>query len=393
MSPSNTQFKIAIVGAGLGGLTLARTLQQNGIKCSVFELEASPDSRSQGGTLDMHRESGQLALRTNELWDIIQPHIRYEGEDYAIADKTSKVWATEISDIKDKSEAARPEIDRGILRQTYIESIQEGTIRWGTQVKEIVPVEPQDTNGRTQYTLIFKDGQKETFELVVGADGAWSRVRALLSDAKPIYSGLTMIETRLANVDEDHPEESKVVGRGSLYALSDNKGIMAQRNGDGSIRSYAALRIPANLPEVEFAEESTARAFIINQFEGWSQNLKNLIEKGQGIIPRAINVLPIEHRWISRPGITIIGDAAHLMSPFAGEGANLAMIDGVDLGLAIVKVVKEGKDLAVCQQEFEKSMIDRSQKAAQTSALNMDQFISPDAPECTVKHMQLSMNH
>ncbi|KAF8986359.1 hypothetical protein BGZ46_005544 [Entomortierella lignicola] len=393
MSPSNTQFKIAIVGAGLGGLTLARTLQQNGIKCSVFELDTSPDSRSQGGTLDMHRESGQLALRTNELWDTIQPHIRYEGEDYAIADKTSKVWATEISDIKDKSEAARPEVDRGILRQIYIESIQEGTIRWGTQVKEIVPVEPQDTNGRTQYTLIFKDGQKETFELVVGADGAWSRVRALLSDAKPIYSGLTMIETRLANVDEDHPEESKVVGRGSLYALSDNKGIMAQRNGDGSIRSYAALRIPANLPEVEFAEESTARAFIIKQFEDWSQNLKNLIEKGQGIIPRAINVLPIEHRWISRPGITIIGDAAHLMSPFAGEGANLAMIDGVDLGLAIVKVVKEGKDLAVCQQEFEKSMIDRSQKAAKTSALNMDQFISPDAPECTVKHMQLSMNH
>ncbi|KAF9347765.1 hypothetical protein BGX26_000784 [Mortierella sp. AD094] len=393
MSSSNSQFKIAIVGAGLGGLALARTLQQNYINCSVFELDASPNSRSQGGTLDMHQESGQLALRINGLWDKIEPHIRYEGEDLCIADKTGKIWMEEINDVDGPSQSNRPEVDRGVLRQTYLDSIKEGTIHWGIQVKDIIPVESQTENGRASYTLVFKNGTEETFDLVVGADGAWSRVRALLSDAKPIYSGVTMIETHLINVDEDHPKEAKLVGRGTMCALSDNKGLMAQRNGDGSIRNYVTLRIPEDgLLEKEFLQESTGRTYILNQFNDWCQDFKNLIENGQGLIPRAINVLPIEHRWTSRPGITIIGDAAHLMSPFAGEGANLAMIDGVELGLAIVKIVKEGGDLAVCQQEFEKAMIDRSQQAAAMSAGNMEEFIHADAPRNTVSFFQKLMS-
>ncbi|KAF9354778.1 hypothetical protein BGX26_007378 [Mortierella sp. AD094] len=391
MSSSNSQLKIAIVGAGLGGLTSTRTLQQNDINCSVFELDASPDSRSQGGTLDMHQESGQLALRINGLWDKIESHhIRYEGEDFRIADKTRKIWMEEIADVDAPSQAnRRPEVDRSVLRQIYLDSIKEGTIHWGIQVKNIIPVESQTESGRAPYTLVFKNGTEETFDLVVGADGAWSRVRALLSDAKPIYSGVTMIETRLINVDEDHPEEAKLVGRGTMCALSDNKGLMAQRNGDGSIPNYVTLRIPENsLSEKEFLQESTGRAYILNQFNDWCQDLKNLIENGQGLIPRAINVLPIEHRWTSRPGVTIIGDAAHLMSPFAGEGANLAMIDGVELGLAIVKIVKEGRDLAVCQQEFEKAMIDRSQQAAARSAKNMEEFIHANAPRNTISFFQ-----
>ncbi|KAG0000813.1 hypothetical protein BGZ80_003137 [Entomortierella chlamydospora] len=390
MSSSNSQLKIAIIGAGLGGLTLARTLQQNYINCSVFELDASPNSRPQGGSLDIHQESGQHALRTNGLWDKIEPHVRYEGEDLRIADKTGKIWLEEINEIDDPSyQGNRPEVDRGVLRQIYIDSIKEGTIHWGTQVKNIIPVEPLTENGRTLYTLVFRNGTEETFDIVVGADGAWSRVRALLSDAKPVYGGVIMIETRLMNVDEDYPEEAKLVGHGTMCALSDNKGIMVQRNGDGSIRNYVTLRIPENgLPEKEFLQESTGRAYLLNQFNDWCQDLRNLIENGQGLTPRPINALPIEHRWTSRPGITIIGDAAHLMSPFAGEGANLAMIDGLELGLVIVKVIKEGGDLAVCQQEFEKAMIDRSQQAAAMSAQNMKDFISADAPRRAVAFFQ-----
>ncbi|KAF9169350.1 hypothetical protein BGX20_010438, partial [Mortierella sp. AD010] len=134
MSPSNSQLKIAIVGAGLGGLTLARTLQQNDINCSVFELDVSPNSRPQGGSLDMHQESGQYALRSNGLWDKIEPHMRYEGEDLRIADKTGKIWLEEINETDDpSSQRNRPEVDRSVLRQMYIDSIKEGTIHWGTQ--------------------------------------------------------------------------------------------------------------------------------------------------------------------------------------------------------------------------------------------------------------------
>ncbi|KAG0165524.1 hypothetical protein DFQ28_008628 [Apophysomyces sp. BC1034] len=387
MSSPNSQMKIAIVGAGLGGLVVARTLEQNGVKCTVYELDASPVSRPQGGSLDLHPESGQAALRTNGLWDQIQPHIRYEGQDIYMLDKTGKIWLEKLTGPDD---TARPEVDRGILRQVYLDSIEEGTIHWGTRIKRIIPVNDEsNTQERSRYTLVFCDGKEETFDFVIGADGAWSRIRPILSDAKPIYSGVTMVEIGMPNADENYPEESKLVGNGSMYALSDNKGLMSQRNGDGSIRNYVTVRVSENgLPEKEFSDESTARTYLLDQFADWSEKLKNLIRKSQGIIPRAIYSLPIDHHWTSRPGVTIIGDAAHLMSPFAGEGVNLAMIDGIELALAIIKIMKDGEDLAVCQQEFEKAMLARSQVAAEMSATNLDLFISAEAPQGAVDKIQ-----
>ncbi|KAI1300860.1 hypothetical protein EDD11_005929 [Mortierella claussenii] len=213
-----------------------------------------------------------MPTRSPYQWpvDKVLPHIRYEGEDLRIADKTGKIWLENVAHTTaaDPTQDTRPKVDRGILRQTYLDSVKEGTIHWGTHVKRIIPVEPQDGEGRPRYTLVFSNGEEETFDFVIGADGAWSRIPALISDAKPTYSGVTMVETRLLNVDEMHPAEAKVVGRGNMYAISDNKAVMAQRNGDGTIRNYVALRIPKNgLPEEEFCQESTAKAHLLGQFD------------------------------------------------------------------------------------------------------------------------------
>ncbi|KAF7725068.1 hypothetical protein EC973_000475 [Apophysomyces ossiformis] len=383
MPSTNAPLKIAIVGAGMAGLAVARTLQQNGIPCTVYDLDISSTSRDQGGSLDLHVESGQLAMRTNGLWDGIQRHMRYEGQDTRLLDKNGKVWLDKVAE---EGEARRPEVDRGPLRQIYIDSLEEGTIRWGTRITKVTSVTAQDGEGEQikhpRYTLHFGDGTEETFDFVVGADGAWSRVRPLLSDAKPTYSGVTFHEMRLPNADKDHPDESKLVGRGSLYTLSDNKAILGQRNGNAFVRIYAVLRVPeSGLPEEIRRDESSARAYILKHYEDWSEGLQNLIRNSQGFIPRPIYALPVEHRWVSRPGITVIGDAAHLMSPFAGEGANLAMIDGVDLGLTLVKVVKDGEDLAVAQQNFEQAMLTRSKVAAEASARNLELFFSENGPE------------
>ncbi|KAG0051270.1 hypothetical protein BGZ83_003904 [Gryganskiella cystojenkinii] len=387
----STPFSIAIIGAGLGGLATARTLQQSNIAVNVFELESSASSRNQGGTLDVHAESGQLALSMNNLWKTISKHVRYEGEDMIIADKNGKVWMEEKDNHAppvDHHEAApgygRPEIDRGILRQTYIDSLEPGTIHWGVKVIEIIPAD--SLNSGTKHTLVFDNGTCESYDIVVGADGAWSRIRALLSPAKPIYSGVVMFETHLYNVDRDFPTESARVGNGTLSVLSDNKGIAAQRNGDGSIRVYAMLRISEDqLPSITAAPIEQNRKYILEQLPDWVDEYTDLVRNGKEMIPRPVYAIDPAHSWRTVRGITLIGDAAHLMSPFAGEGANLALIDGLDLGQALTKVVQEGRDLVEAQETFEKKMMARSRICSEMSAANLDKFLHVDAPEVTVE--------
>lgn len=406
-----TPLSIAIIGAGLGGLATARTLQQRRIAVTVFELEPSASSRNQGGTLDVHPESGQLALRSNGLWDTITDKIRYEGQDITIADKHGKIWLedksnhgpreeeTQAQDQGKKEEASgpapgfdRPEIDRGVLRQAYLDSLEPGTIRWCVKVTQILPASPTATSEESKHTLVLDNGTHESFDVVIGADGAWSRVRSLLSPAKPLYSGVTMFETHLYHVDRAHPKAALTVGHGSLYALADNKGMGAQRNGDGSIRTYVMLRIPeANVPIFTAASVADNRAYILQQFPDWTDKYTDLVRLGTEMIPRPIYALDPAHQWETVRGITLVGDAAHLMSPFAGEGANLALLDGLELGQALAKVVEEGLDLGTVQEAFEKTMLARSRVAAEISAANIDNFLHVNAPEVTVEAVQKLM--
>jgi 2-polyprenyl-6-methoxyphenol hydroxylase-like FAD-dependent oxidoreductase len=162
--PSDTIDRVAIVGAGPGGLTLARVLQMKGVEVKVFERESSIDVRSQGGTLDLHAESGQYALQVAELFEKFQTLCRPEGQDTRIMDKAGVVH---YEDVADENNFGRPEIDRQDLRQLLLDSLKPDTIAQGHILRKIESV----GNGRHQ--LLFDNGVTETADLVVGADGAW----------------------------------------------------------------------------------------------------------------------------------------------------------------------------------------------------------------------------
>lgn len=209
---------IAIIGAGLGGLVLARILQIRSISSTVYELDVAADARKQGGSLDMHEESGQFALRTAGLYEEFRRLTHPQGEAMRVLDKSGRVF---INYAPEEGEGGRPEIDRTALRDLLIASLDPGTIMWGHKLTAVRSL------GDGRHELTFATGSSTTVDLVVGADGTWSKVRPLLSDAKPEYCGISYLELHLSDVDKRHPDSAALVGPGVFFALSDNKALMA----------------------------------------------------------------------------------------------------------------------------------------------------------------------
>ena len=381
-APAATTPRIAIIGAGPGGLVLARLLHLASIPFALYEAEPSRTSREQGGSLDLHEESGQLALHAARLHSEWKKIARSQAEDMRVADKHGKLFMEE----DDSQGGGRPEVDRIQLRALLLDSLPEGMIQWGHKVRSISP--SSDGDGKHEVHIETASGTRtETFDLVVGADGAWSKVRPLLSDTKPHYSTISCLDTRIRSVDTLHPAISKLVGQGAYFAFSDRRGLVAQRNGDGSIRTYIMLQKPETwLKEVgvDWSDAHAAKNFMLDQeYKDWNEELKSLIAHANpDIVPRSLYMLPTDFSWTSKPGLTLLGDAAHLMTPFAGEGVNMAMVDALDLSKAIAKAGSEGGSTTLLDaiKAFEESMLERSHEKMEETWRNLELFFRPDAP-------------
>jgi 2-polyprenyl-6-methoxyphenol hydroxylase-like FAD-dependent oxidoreductase len=343
---------VAIIGAGLGGLTLARVLHVHGIRSTIYEAEPSADARTQGGMLDIHEYNGQLALKMAGLFDQFAGIIHAGGQASRILDKHGNV----LLEQPDDGTGGRPEVPRGELRRILIGSLPAETIRWGHKVTAVSPL----SGG--QNVVTFADGSTVTTGLVVGADGAWSRVRPLLSEAKPAYVGTLFIETYLFDSDTRHKASAEAVGGGALYALSPGKGIVAHREPNGVLHAYVELNKPKEwIDSIDFRDRVTALACVAREFNDWAPELTALItDSDTDPVPRSIHALPVEHRWARVPGVTLVGDAAHLNPP-DGEGANLAMYDGAELGKAIAA---HTGDVEAALIAYERDLFPRSASAA-----------------------------
>ncbi len=205
---------VSIVGAGLGGLTLARVLHVHGIPATVYEAEPAAEARTQGGQIDIHEHNGQRALEAAGLTDEFRAIIRVGGEASRMIDPQGAV----LLDEPDDGTGGRPEVLRGDLRRILLDALPDETIRWGRKVSGVQPL------GDGRHELMFADGSTVSTGLLIGADGAWSKIRPLLSDATPEYVGTTFIETYLYDVDERHSATAEAVGGGSLLALTPGRG-------------------------------------------------------------------------------------------------------------------------------------------------------------------------
>jgi len=356
-------MSIAIVGAGLSGLICARILQEHDIPATVYERDASPAARRQGGSLDIHDDSGQIALREAGLLDEFRRHTHPLGESLRVLDKTGAVL---VDHAPPGGGGGRPEIDRTVLRDMLIASLDPGRIVWGRKVTSVTAGE-----------LAFADGSRVSADVIIGADGTWSRVRPLLSAARPDYTGITYVEF--------HPTgAAAVVGPGMTFAVSDGMGILG--HGGEHVDLGACLRVPADwltASGVDWSDADSVRAALLREFAGWSPEIQDLIRHcDDTLVARQIFALPVGHRWPRTPGVTLAGDAAHVMSPFAGEGANLALLDGAELALALIK---HGDDVETALGEYEAAMFPRAARSAEQSAMGLEMIFAPDSPRGLVE--------
>ncbi|MCU1528908.1 MAG: FAD-binding monooxygenase [Frondihabitans sp.] len=363
---------ITIVGAGLGGLTLARVLHLHGVPVTVYDADASPDARTQGGQLDLHEHNGQAALAVAGLTDEYRAILHEGGAAQRILDTNGSL----LAEVLDDGSLDKPEALRGDIRRILLESLPEGTVRWG---KKLVSATPLDDG---QHELAFADGTAVMTDALVGADGTWSRVRALVSDAKPSYSGMSYIDAFLHDVDRRHPETAAAVGAGALYALIPGKGFLAHREAGDVIHTYVSLSRPLDwFADIDFTDGAASRTRVAAEFDGWAPELTALITDSDTTpVLRSIYELPDRHRWERVHGVTLLGDAAHATVP-GGEGANTAMLDAAELGQAITA---HPDDIETAFRTYEQVMFDRSEAEAVAAHETVELIFGADAPKALV---------
>lgn len=386
--------RIAIIGAGPSGLALAALLRAHSIQLTIYELRGEPTSAffdAPCGMLDLHEDSGLKVIRAAGLWDAFQAALGGCSEECRVLSPAGETLHTDQGEL-----SSRPEIARNALTKLLLGAVAPGAVKWECKVLSVDSA--RTDTGTTEVTLDLGTDGKATYDFVVGADGAWSRVRAMLTDVAPVYTGAQYVNATLRDATEKFPQLVDLVGSGTMMALGGGRGIMTHRGPQDSIRLYNAVKTPLVdwAKDIGIAGKTAAEAKDVllgkgGEFEKWAPELRELLatacdeetidHPGEAVDVLPLYMLPPGSRWETKAGATLVGDAAHLMTPWAGEGVNQALLDSLELanvfgGLGQVDGVMEWqKKLESPIREFEKAMVKRVKGEAEKASRNGEMML------------------
>ncbi|MEH2054623.1 MAG: NAD(P)/FAD-dependent oxidoreductase [Nostoc sp.] len=371
--------QIAIVGGGPGGLTLARLLQLKGANVKVYERDFNKDARMVGSPLDMHEGSGMAALRKANLLSEFKKNFRPGADKMVIVNERAEIFFSDHETKPDEdfdSEHFRPEIDRGPLRNMLLESLQLKTVVWDSH---LISMEKQNVG----WLLHFKSGSSAYADIVIAADGANSKIRPYITDVKAFYSGITMLEGNIYDAKKATPHIYKLLNGGKIMAFGNTKNLLMGLKGNGDLTFYASFKTDENWAAnsgLDYYDKTQMLAWFKEEYSEWSSIWYELFEDAATpFIGRPIYCMPLNQNWEAQPNLTMLGDAAHVMPPFAGEGANMAMLDALELSQCLCN--ENFSEIQTAIASYENQMRKRAAEAAQQSLENGDRMHSAGALE------------
>lgn len=370
-------ISIAIVGGGPAGLTLARLLQLKNAHVKVYERDFNKEARVQGSPLDMHEDSGLAAIRKADLLQEFKKTYRPGADKTLIMNEQAEILFSDHDTKPEEdfgAEHFRPEIDRGPLRNMLLESLQPDTVVWDSH---FISMEPQNEG----WMLHFKNGTSAYADLVIASDGAHSKIRSYLTSNKPVYSGIMMLEGMVSK--EYAPNINALIKGGKIMAFGNAKNILMGQKGNGDLGFYASFRTDENWAEnsgLDFSDHTAVLEWFKTKYPEWSKVWHELFENAiPSFIPRPIYAMPLDQTWEAKSNLTLMGDAAHVMPPFAGEGANMAMLDALELSEHLTDNRYSSLKEAISQ--YETNMRKRAAAATKESLENGDRMHSETALE------------